>query len=77
MSLMNVIRSMERILLDMSREEKLEKALLWIIYEQCVYGDKAYSKLLIHGDDAFDAIGLKHECNLEEIEERLFQKHDI
>ena len=52
--------------------EKLEKALLWVIYEQCVYGDKAYAKLLIHGEEAFDALGLPYECKVREIEDRLF-----
>lgn len=58
----------------MSREQALEKALLWIIYEQCVCGDKVYAKLLIHGKDAFEAVGLTDECNIKEIEERLFQE---
>lgn len=52
--------------------EKLEKALLWVIYEQCVYGDKAYAKLLIHGEEAFDALGLPYECEVREIEDLLF-----
>lgn len=56
----------------MSREQALEKALLWIIYEQCVYGYKAYAKLLIHGEEAFAAVGLKDGCDVKEIEERLF-----
>lgn len=56
----------------MSREEKLERALLWIIYEQCVYNGKAYAKLLIHGKKAFDALGLTDECDIKEIEKTLF-----
>ena len=57
---------------------ELEKALLWVIYEQCVYGEKAYAKLLIHGEDAFKALGLKDGCDVSEIENRLFQegKHE-
>lgn len=58
----------------MSREEKLEKALLWVIHEQCEHGGKAYAKLLIHGEEAFDAIGLEHVCDIAEIEKRLFHK---
>ena len=58
----------------MSKEQALEKALLWVIYEQCVYGGKAYAKLLIHGEDAFKAVGLTDECNVKEIEERLFKE---
>lgn len=60
----------------MSREQALEKALLWIVYEQCVYGDKAYAKLLIHGEEAFAAVGLKDGCDVKEIEERLFNVTD-
>lgn len=55
---------------------EMEKALLWIIYEQCVYSGKAYAKLLIHGHDAFRAIGLEDGCNVEEIEQRLFGKQE-
>ena len=51
---------------------KAERALLWVIYEQCVYGGKAYAKLLIHGQEAFDALGLEDGCAIEEIERRLF-----
>lgn len=58
----------------MSREQALEKALLWIVYEQCVYGGKAYAKLLIHGEEAFAAVGLKDGCDVKEIEERLFNE---
>lgn len=58
----------------MSKEQALEKALLWVIYEQCVYGGKAYNKLLIHGEEAFRAVGLKNECSVKEIEEMLFRK---
>ena len=57
----------------MSREERLEKALLWVIHEQCEYSGKAYAKLLIHGEEAFDALGLKDGCEIKEIEERLFK----
>lgn len=57
----------------MSKEKALEKALLWVIYEQCVYGGKAHARLLIHGKEAFTAIGLKDECDAEEIEKRLFE----
>ena len=56
----------------MSKEEKLERALLWVIYEQCVYDGTAYAKLLIHGTEAFKAIGLEDGCSVEEIEKRLF-----
>ena len=56
----------------MSREEKLERSLLWVIYEQCVYDGTAYAKLLIHGTEAFEAIGLEDGCSVEEIEKRLF-----
>lgn len=59
----------------MSREQALENALLWVIYEQCVYGEKAYAKLLIHGEDAFKAVGLKDICDAKEIEERLFRRN--
>lgn len=55
------------------REKKLETALLWVIYEQCVYGGKAYEKLLIHGQEAFAAVGLKDGCSAREIEKRLFE----
>lgn len=56
----------------MSREEKLKKALLWIIYEQCTYAGKVYAKFLAHGPEAFEAIGLKDQCDMAEIEKRLF-----
>lgn len=56
----------------MSKHEKLEKALLWIVYEQCVYNGEAYARLLIHGQEAFDALGLKDKCPVVEIEKRLF-----
>ena len=52
--------------------EKLRKALLWVIYEQCVYGDKAYAKLLIHGEEAFAALGLPEVCDVKVIEDCLF-----
>lgn len=60
----------------MSREQALEKALLWIVYEQCVYAGKAYARLLIHGEEAFAAVGLKDGCDVKEIEERLFNVTD-
>lgn len=50
----------------------LEKALLWVVHEQCEYAGKAYAKLLIHGEEAFDALGLPHECDIKVIEDRLF-----
>lgn len=49
-----------------------ERALLWVIYEQCVYAGKAYARLLIHGQEAFAALGLEDGCGVEEIEKRLF-----
>ncbi len=58
----------------MSKEEQLERALLWVIYEQCVYAGKAYARLLIHGQEAFEALGLQDGCNVDEIEFRLFGK---
>lgn len=58
----------------MNRENQLERALLWVIYEQCIYGGKAYAKLLIHGEEAFLAVGLEDGCDEKEIEERLFHK---
>lgn len=57
--------------------DSIESALLWVIYEQCVYGNKAYAKLLIHGQEAFDALNLKDECDMSEIEERLFKKGNL
>ena len=65
---------MERISSAMSKEKQLEKALLWVIHEQCEYSGKAYARLLIHGEEAFDALGLKDGCNITEIEERLFKE---
>lgn len=56
----------------MNREEQLERALLWVIYEQCVYGGKVYAKLLIHGEEAFSAVGLQDECDVKKIEMKLF-----
>lgn len=56
--------------------EALQKALLWVIYEQCEYAGKAYAKLLIHGEEAFDALGLLDGCSIEEIEKRLFKEED-
>ena len=61
---------MGRTLYDMS---KAEKALLWVIYEQCVYNGRAYARLLIHGSEAFEALGLKDGCEVTEIEKRLFE----
>lgn len=58
----------------MNREEKLERALLWVIYEQCVYGGVAYARLLIHGKEAFDAVELEDRCGVEEIEKKLFRE---
>ena len=52
---------------------KAEKILLWVIYEQCVYNGTAYARLLTHGLEAFEALGLKDQCPVEEIEERLFE----
>lgn len=52
----------------------VERALLWVIYEQCVYAGKVYAKLLIHGKEAFAAIGLEDGCDVEEIEKRLFEE---
>ena len=52
--------------------EKLRMALMWIIYEQCVYGNTVYAKLLIHGEEAFDALGLPYECDVKVIEDYLF-----
>lgn len=51
---------------------KAERALLWVIWEQCVYGGKAYARLLIHGTEAFEAVGLKDGCDASEIEKMLF-----
>ena len=65
-----LMQFMERTLSDMN--EKLARALLWVIYEQCVYGDKAYARLLIHGEEAFDALGLPYECDVQMIEDYLF-----
>ena len=56
----------------MNREKRLEKALLWVIHEQCEYNGKVYARLLIHGKEAFEALGLEDECDLEEIEKELF-----
>ena len=58
----------------MSKEEKLERALLWIIREQCEYAGKVYAKLLIHGEEAFLALGLEDGCDVSEIEKRLFKE---
>ncbi len=52
--------------------EKLKRALMWVIYEQCVYGDKAYARLLIHGNEAFEALGLPEVCDKKIIEDYLF-----
>lgn len=56
----------------MSKEERLATAMLWIIYEQTVFDGKAYAKLLIHGQEAFEALGLEDGCDASEIEQRLF-----
>ena len=64
------MRFMEKTLSVMS---ELERALLWVVYEQCVYAGKAYARLLIHGEEAFAALGLKDGCDAKEIEERLFE----
>lgn len=58
----------------MSKEEKLEMALLWVIHEQCEYAGKVYAKLLIHGEEAFNALGLKDGSDIKEIEKRLFKE---
>lgn len=58
----------------MSKEQKLERALLWVIHEQCEYAGKAYAKLLIHGEEAFNALGLEDGCDIKEIEKRLFKE---
>lgn len=55
-------------------KRRLEKALLWVIHEQCEYAGKAYAMLLIHGEEAFDALGLKDGCGIKEIERRLFEE---
>ena len=54
------------------REKKLETALLWIIYEQCAYNGKLYARLLIHGKEAFDALGIADGCSVEEVEKKIF-----
>lgn len=56
------------------KKRRLEKALLWVIHEQCEYAGKAYAKFLIHGEEAFDALGLEDECDIIEIEKRLFKE---
>lgn len=74
---MIAIQYMERILYGMNNREKaLETALLWVIYEQCVYGGKAYAKLLIHGKEAFESLNLSDGCDVSEIEKRLFNSND-
>ena len=55
------------------REEEIERALLWVIHEQCEYAGKCYTKLLIHGEEAFAALGIEDGCDAKEIEERLFK----
>lgn len=52
--------------------EALRNALLWIVYEQCAYNGKVYAKLLIHGKEAFEALGINDGCPVEEIEKMLF-----
>jgi hypothetical protein len=54
--------------------EALKKALLWVVHEQCEYNGKVYARLLIHGVEAFKALGLEDECDLEEIEKELFKE---
>lgn len=66
----------ERTLSAMSNEKQLERALLWVVYEQCVYAGKAHARLLIHGQEAFAALGLRDGCNVEEIENKLFLNGD-
>lgn len=56
------------------REKELENALLWIIYEQCAYNGKLYAWLLIHGAEAFAALGLSDGCPVEDVEKRLFER---
>lgn len=53
------------------REKKLETALLWIVYEQCAYNGKLYARLLIHGAEAFAALGLPDGCPVEDVEKRI------
>ena len=55
-------------------EKRLETALLWVIREQCEYAGKVYARLLIHGKEAFDALGLTDGCDIAEIEKRLFSE---
>lgn len=54
----------------------IARALLWVIYEQCVYNGKAYARLLIHGEEAFKALGIEDGCDAVEIEKRLFGDDD-
>lgn len=56
----------------MSKEKELAMALLWIIYEQCVFGGKVHAKLLCHGQEAFTALGLKDGCDVRDVERVLF-----
>lgn len=68
---------MIRVMIKMG--SKLERSLLWVIHEQCIYDGKAYARLLIHGKEAFEALCLPDRCSVEEIENRLFkmeEKHD-
>lgn len=54
------------------RIRALEKALLWVILEQCEMGGKCYAKLLIHGEEAFSAVGLSDGCSVKDVEAKLF-----
>ena len=54
------------------REKKLETALLWVVYEQCAYNGKLYARLLIHGKEVFDALGIADGCSVEEVEKKIF-----
>lgn len=58
----------------MSKAEQLERSLLWVIHEQCEYSGKAYARLLIHGEEAFKALGIEDGCDIKEIEKRLFKE---
>lgn len=71
---MIAIRFMGRTSFDMNKAERLEKALLWVIHEQCEYAGRVYARLLIHGQEAFEALELKDECDISEIENRLFKE---
>lgn len=51
-----------------------QKCLLWVIHEQCVYNGRAHANLLIHGAEAFAAVGLKDGCDASEVEKLIFGK---